>query len=138
MLMYYDARPCAFNGLFEAYTYKPLKTYYTFLMFNQLYRLQSSVDIDFVSDDVYACCAKGENEAALFLTYFKDSDYEPKRLVHLDISSIGDGEHQISILALDADNDCRVISQTDINSDTYTADMELPIYATYLIKITKV
>lgn len=36
MLMYYDARPCKFNGLFDFYTFRPLKTYYVFSMFANL------------------------------------------------------------------------------------------------------
>ena len=36
MLMYYDARPCVFNGLFDFYTYDKLKTYYVFKMFKYL------------------------------------------------------------------------------------------------------
>ena len=44
MLMYYDARPCAMNGMFATdYVCDLLKGYYPFRMFNELYKLDHAV-----------------------------------------------------------------------------------------------
>lgn len=53
MLMYYDARPSAFNGMFDFYTYRTLKGYYPFLMFSKLYELGNTVLAESDSPDVY-------------------------------------------------------------------------------------
>ncbi len=71
MLMYYDARPCAFNGLFDFYTYRPLKGYYPFLIFNDLYRKGTQIAVDGTEDELYAVAAKGKDGSiAAMITYF--------------------------------------------------------------------
>jgi hypothetical protein len=37
MLMYYDTRPSAFCGLFDYYSYKPLKGYYAMKWYGKFY-----------------------------------------------------------------------------------------------------
>ncbi|MBO5374863.1 MAG: hypothetical protein J6A54_05405, partial [Clostridia bacterium] len=44
MLMYYDARPGTFNGLFDFYTMRPLKGYYPFLIYSRLYELENQTE----------------------------------------------------------------------------------------------
>ena len=62
MLMYYDARPCAFCGLFDIRTYRPIKGYYPFLIFNELYKLGTQMKVDCVPEHIYALAASdGEN-----------------------------------------------------------------------------
>jgi hypothetical protein len=61
MLMYYDARPCGMNGMFNTdMVCEKLKGYYPFYMFNQLYKLDEAVALDRASDDVWAVAARGE------------------------------------------------------------------------------
>ena len=58
MLMYYDARPTAMNGLWDFYTFRPLKGYYPFLMYSRLYALKKSVAYETASSDLYVTAAK--------------------------------------------------------------------------------
>ena len=46
MLMYYDARPSVWNGLFDFYTCRPLKTYYVLLAWSKLVNLGSQIAVD--------------------------------------------------------------------------------------------
>ena len=46
MLMYYDARPTVFNGLFGYYDYAPLKTYHVFAAWAKLARLGTQIKVD--------------------------------------------------------------------------------------------
>ena len=46
MLMYYDARPSVFNGMFGFYNYEPLKTYYVFLAWSKLAKLGRQIPVD--------------------------------------------------------------------------------------------
>ena len=54
MLMYYDARPCGMNGLFNTdFVNECLKGYYPFRMFNELYKLGNSVEVTCDCDEIY-------------------------------------------------------------------------------------
>ncbi len=74
MLMYYDARPCAFNGMWAPYTYDRLKGYYPFVAFNTLYQLGQNVWVDAQAKDIYLCAARNEKEAAVMIVHFNDDD----------------------------------------------------------------
>ncbi len=74
MFMYYDARPCRWNGLFDTDTLSPLKGYYVFDMFNKLYTLGKEVSVKNEARNIYACAAKGNDSYALVFSYFNDTD----------------------------------------------------------------
>ena len=73
MLMYYDARPCAYNGLFDTDTNRILKGYYPFKMFNSLYRLGTAVKIGDLPKGIYAAAATNGKTHGLLLTRFDDA-----------------------------------------------------------------
>ena len=103
MLMYYDARPGAFNGLFDQYTFRPFKGYYPFRMFNTLYRLGEEAKC--VSDDetVYAVAAKGEKDRAVMVCYYNNDDTAGEKEIEFDFS----GEYTVQLL--DEENTCTEI-----------------------------
>lgn len=72
--MYYDARPCAYNGLFDFYTNVPLKGYYPFRMFHTLYQLKSACKCASDNQSLYAAAAQGENSQAVMISYYTDDD----------------------------------------------------------------
>ena len=74
MLMYYDARPCSYNGLFDYYTNELLKGYYPFKMFNTLYTLGTACECVSDNKNVYATAAKGTDGTALMFSYYNDDD----------------------------------------------------------------
>ena len=69
MLMYYDARPCAMNGLFMD-DFKPLKGYYSFIAFQRLKELGTYVPVRCEDGALYGCAATDGKRHALMLTYF--------------------------------------------------------------------
>lgn len=70
MLMYYDARMCTMNGLFDIYTYAPLKGYFTFLMFSKLYLAKTACFCETDDKNVYAVAAKNDKEQYLMLAHY--------------------------------------------------------------------
>ena len=82
MLMYYDARPSVYNGLFDFYTLRPIRGYYAFTMFGDLYRLGTQVKSSSDDEEIYTVGAKGtdadENRAALICYYTNRADAEEK------------------------------------------------------------
>lgn len=102
MLMYYDARPCAYNGLFDFYTKEPLKGYYPFKMFNTLYSLGKGCECITEGDNIYAAAAKDEKgNSAVMFSYFTDDDNNTAdKIIELDIEG-GKAEYQMYLLDKD-------------------------------------
>ena len=81
MLMYYDARPTAMNGLWDFYTFRPLKGYYPFLIYSRLYDLGSSVEYTTADPDLYVSAASnGEKHRAMIVHYSEDDSKKGKRI----------------------------------------------------------
>ncbi len=106
MLMYYDARPCAYNGLFDTDTKRILKGYYPFKMFNSLYRLGTAVKIGDLPKGIYAAAATNGKTHGLLLTRFDDaaepgSAAEP---VTVTLSLLPDKQYRVRKYLLDAES----------------------------------
>ncbi len=102
MLMYYDARPCPFNGIFDYYTLRPLKGYYPFKMFTALYKLGESCECVTEGDGIYAVSAKDESgNSAVMLCHYTDDDTDTAdKIIELDIEG-GKAEYQMYLLDKD-------------------------------------
>lgn len=75
MLMYYDARPCVFCGLFNFYTMFPQKPYYAIRMFSELYQSGNEAECICDENNIYACAATDDNgKTVLMFTYYSDED----------------------------------------------------------------
>lgn len=99
MLMYYDARPCGYNGLFDYYTYAPLKGYYAFGMFNELYSLGNACRCTADNKNIYAAAAENGSKSAVMISYYTDDDEcKEKCVVELDFKG---GSDTYEILLLD-------------------------------------
>lgn len=92
MLMYYDARlNTAMNGLFDLYTYRPLKGYYPFKMFNELYKMGTSVDCVIDGNEIYAAGARdAEGNSSAMLCYYTDDDDAGEKTVHIELENASD------------------------------------------------
>ena len=89
LLMYYDARPSVFNGLFDYYTYRPLKGYYPFYWFGQLYG-RKEIRCAGEPEHLYTLCGLDENGKTLtLLTNYSDDDRAPEQSVRLDFGRPG-------------------------------------------------
>ena len=71
MLMYYDARPCGMNGMFDMSTFKPLKGYYPYLMFKELLDLGTYVKTEYNKNNIYSCAATNGESYAIIMTMMK-------------------------------------------------------------------
>ena len=81
LLMYYDARPSVFNGIFDFYTLRPIKGYYVFTGWNELYKLGTEVFSETDDPDVYVAAASdGETSGAMIVYYTDRADAEPKNV----------------------------------------------------------
>ena len=98
MLMYYDARPCVWNGLFDYYTYRPLKGYYPFVMFSHLYGLGNAAECGSDDGDLYVVAAQNEDERAIMLTHYRADKAKAEKSVTLRLNGVPDGVWQADVL----------------------------------------
>lgn len=136
MLMYYDARPGGFNGLFDTdFPCECLKGYYPFKAFNELYKLKNCVGVK-CEKDIYACAAISDDEQrlAVMVSHFNDNDDTPAKKLNLSFADFGD-DLCVEVFCLDDDHDLELIkTETAVSGKI---ELELPLYTTYYVNITK-
>ncbi|MBO4513087.1 MAG: hypothetical protein J5746_09985 [Victivallales bacterium] len=85
MMMYYDARPGVWNGLFDMYTFARRKGYYSIRFFSKLYEYGTQLRTESDDSDVYALAAiSPEGKKALLVCYYADDDNAPSKILELD------------------------------------------------------
>ena len=130
MLMYYDARPCAMNGMFDTDTYECLKTYYSIAYFSNLLELGTYVNEECTSGDIYVCSATSGDKCGILLTHFNDETDTGAKEVTLSLENVPSGA-KAKIYVLDEANDMALFKETDANSIT----LDLPLYTSYYVSI---
>lgn len=136
MLMYYDARPCGMNGLFNTdFVNECLKGYYPFKMFNELYKLNECVKTVSDSGEIYVCAAKSKDRAAVMLTHFSDDDSTPAKQTAVDLRGFENARAEICLL--DKENDLVLVKEEIITTENYSLNLNLSLFSSYLIKLTK-
>lgn len=114
MLMYYDASPGQYNGLFDFYTNAPIKGYYPFKMFNELYMLGSSYKCTVEDSNIYSAAAKNANGSTVMVAYFQDDDScVDMRTLKLDF--IG-GADRYEVILLDELHDAKAVGNIAVGS----------------------
>jgi hypothetical protein len=84
MLMYYDARPSVYNCLWDMYLLKPLKGYYPFKWYGELYG-KTRVESSSIDDCIYSIAGKDEDgKLTVLITYYTNEDDSPSKTVTLD------------------------------------------------------
>ena len=140
MLMYYDARPCNWNGLFDFMQLGKVttKAYYSFPMFHTLYTLGQSTYCDCDNPNVYICAARNEGEAALIITHYHNDDNHEGTQISIDINGFSsENGSEIDVYLHDNDHDLSLADSIIYYGDKITIRRPLPNYTSYLIKIKK-
>lgn len=137
MLMYYDARPTTWNGLFDSDYYEPLKGYYPYPMFYELLKLGTQIPAPYVTDDVYTCAATDGKNSALMLTYYNDDDSSPAKDVCIELKNIKPNS-KITYYLLDEIHNNEVIREETFMADTLKTYIKMDLFTTYIIKIEEI
>lgn len=125
MLMYYDTRPSAFNGVFDFYTYEKLKGYYAFYWYGKLYDCEKEIFAKNKIENIYSLCGVDNNgKATIILTYYSDNDALPIKNISLELGKKGTYE----IYIVDSEHNGEL---TEI-ADNLSFDLEL--FSIVLIK----
>ena len=131
MLMYYDARPCGMNGMFNTDTYECLKTYYSIAYFSNLLDLKNYVSEKSTSEDLYTISAYDGEELGILLTHYNDNDETPTKTVEIEL--VGTKENAVATLyTLDGEND---MSKSEIKVENSKITLEIPLYTSHYISV---
>ncbi|MBQ8356642.1 MAG: hypothetical protein IJX39_02420 [Clostridia bacterium] len=139
MLMYYDARPSTWNGLFDHIDVSMrLKAYYSLFIFNELYKLKNAARVQTVGENGYAVAAVNANEAAVTLCHYDDNDDAASKTFAIDLSGFA-GEHgtELEIYLLDDTHDLALVDTFTFFGDRLLWEKELPVNTCYLLKLKK-
>ena len=112
MLMYYDARPCSLNCLFDFYTSEKLKGYYPFWMYSQLNQLGNHAQSVADDEDIYVVAAKDAARSAVMITYFTNEEQAENKEIRLVMDN-SDAEYQV--LLLDEEHDAECVGTLHLN-----------------------
>ena len=140
MLMYYDARPTHWNGLFDFVQMGKITTtaYFAFPMFNELYKLENYVECTSDDSNAFVCAAKNDNEAAVIMTHFNDDDNTEPEFIKIDISGFSSEKGiEAEIYLLDADHDLSLVQKATFYGERFVWEPNVPNFTCYLIKLKK-
>ena len=98
MLFYYSTIPSVFNGIFNFYDCKPLKTYYVFLMFSWLYELGTQINTACDDESVYTLAAGNQNEYGIMITYYSLDEKAGEKELLIDVGEDADAEFDVILL----------------------------------------
>lgn len=118
MFMYYDFRPSVFNGAFDFYTLRPIKGYYSFLMFSKVYEQENQIAAESDDKDIIVCAAKGEKELIMITHYGEEKNAAAKTV---NIKGLKSGEYTAEWL----DNHRTMQSET-IAADNGELSLNIP------------
>ena len=110
MLMYYDTRPSGFNGVFDYYSYAPLKGYYAMYWYGMFYDMAKEIPSANKIENIYSLCGVDEKGKVLsILGHYSDDDNAENKTVSLDFGKKGKYE----IYLLDGTHDGTLVATTE-------------------------
>ena len=135
MLMYYDARPCTYNGLFDEF-FDRRKGFYAVNMFSDLKELGQYVKTE-DSEKIYSCGATDGKNAAVMICHYDDDDNAPARLVELQIDGLSEVGGNVSVYVLDATRDCEKVAEYTVDGIKGNISLTMENFTTCFVKITQ-
>ncbi|MBQ2966830.1 MAG: hypothetical protein IJE10_01750 [Clostridia bacterium] len=134
MLMYYDARPGLWCGLYDQYL-QPQKAYYSIKAYSTLYQLGTEVKASgYLNDDIYSLTATDGKESAILLTRYRDVDEAEPERVTLNLTNLEENA-KVEYYLLDTDHNLELVREEMFAANEVTLHLNVKMFDTYLIKI---
>lgn len=137
MLMYYDARPCGMNGLFDTDFLQPLKGYYAFKAFSALRELGTCAHTETESEDLYACAATDGKAHRLLFTRFRDEDASPAETVKIAVKGVS-GPVKATVYVTDETRDMAPLREEIFTAEEFALYLQAELFGIYLVEIVPV
>ncbi len=138
MLMYYDARPSAYNGLFKPYSLTVAKGYYPFKMFGDLAALGKAAVVEGLPEGVYAVAATDGKSHGVMLTRFEDGGKEGENAAPIVLSlGLEKGKrYKARAFVVDAQNEMAE-SELYLDGEGFVG-VSLPMYSVLYLEIKEI
>ncbi len=133
MLMYYDARPSSWNGIFASNgeVYKP---FYTFKAASEIVKLKNAANVEYC-DDIYAIASTDNDSSAIMLTYYNDNEESADKTVRIEVDGARHGDFvKAEFYLIDEDHSLELVREEYFTSDRFAIITKMKNYDTYLIK----
>ncbi|MBE6667365.1 MAG: hypothetical protein E7607_03535 [Ruminococcaceae bacterium] len=137
MMMYYDARPGGWCGIFSDIDLSPTKPYYAFYYFKELPKLGDYVDAECSVENIYSAAATNGKDSALLLTYYNDDDSTEGKLVKVEFENVKSANGvKVEYILTDDTHDAELIREEIFTAEQFALYINMKLFDTYLIKIT--
>ncbi len=136
MLMFYDARPGAFNALFDTDNIsETLKGYSPFYQFNQLYRQGTEVESESDTAEVFVVGAKGTEQNAM-IAYYTNDDNADEKQVKVNFENVENKNGvRLEYYVLDEKHDNELVREEIFTANNFASYITMPRNSTCLLKI---
>ena len=139
ILLYYDARPCAFNGIYDSdIPSKKLKGYYSFYNFNKLYGIGESVSTETDDENLYSCAAYKDGKGGVMLTYFNTDDELVDKDVDFELKFEENGKYKLKYYFSDKQKTNELIKEEVADGDRIKLNLTIKEFDCYYIEIEKI
>ena len=133
MMMYYDARPSLFCGLYDRY-FQPQKAYYAIKSFSTLYKLGTEIKTEnYLNGDIYTCAATNGEKNAFLLTRYQDEDEAEVEEVEVKLTGLS-GKTKVKYSLLDANTNLEVMREEVFTAEEVVLHLNMKLFDTYLIE----
>jgi len=132
-LMYYDARPSVWNGLFDPLTVEPIKPYYALRMFNELYKVGKEVQTA-REGDLYGIAAFKEGNGAAMLIRYADEDEAPAEETLIELKNLP-AKAEISYFLLDNDHDLEKMRTDIVSGGEFATTIPMKLFDSVFISV---
>ena len=134
-LMYYDARPSAWNGLFDPLTLEPLKPYFAFQMFNELYKVGQEAKAE-REGEIYGTAACGKGCGAATVIRYLDADEAPLENTRIELKNLPP-KAEIRYLLLDDAHDLEEIRRDVVCGGEFVTEIPMKLFDSILILVNE-
>ena len=133
--MYYVATlMSSYNGLFDYISYEYQKTFYSFIAFNELYKLSNHVETINNIENVFICAATDESRSAILISNYSDQD----KIIEVEINGIlKKKEIEAEFLELDENKNLAKARTEIFRGEVITPVLNLSKRSVTLIKLKK-
>ena len=108
-------------------------------MFNTLYTLGRSAEVSCEGDNLYACAARNDGNAAVMVTHYCDEDATLPEEIKLNIQGFScDKGVKAQFYLLDETHDLTLVREEILSGQRFSVFLTAPLFSSYLITLTKI
>lgn len=138
ILLYYDARPCEYNGMFNSDVCSILlKGYYPFYNFNKLYKIGQSVEINCQNEDIFLCGASKDGIGGILITHYNKDEQTSEKQLEIEVL-VEKGKYSVKYYLLDEKHDNKLVKEEELDGEELKIKLNMPLFTCYYVELLKI